>query len=103
MANSKRDGNNINSGNAVPTWIAYNDTTGFPEPIRVDPIFGAIECFVVAADSNIPTALNRALHDGDNRSSGNAIPTLLGYNETTGLTESLRCGLGGELLIKIVS
>lgn len=87
MANAKIDEND------KPTWLAYNETTGLVEPVRVDPITGAIEVYGVIPDSNIPATINNALIDENDNA------TLLGYNETTGLVEPLRCGSGGELLI----
>jgi hypothetical protein len=39
------------------------------------------------------TDLNNAKIDANDN------PTLLGYNETTGLVEALRSGSGGELLV----
>lgn len=91
MANARIDQND------KPTWIAFNETTGLTEPVRIDPIFGAIEVFGVAADANTPTALNSAKIDGNDNA------TLIGYNETTGLPEALRSGIDGSLLVKIVS
>ena len=82
--------------NDKPTWLAYNETTGFVEPVRVDPITGAVLVFGVAPDANIPTTLNVA------RTDANDYPTQLGYNEVSGLVEALRCGDGGELLVKLV-
>lgn len=79
--------------NDKPTWLAYNEITGLVEPVRVDPTLGYLEVFGVAADANVPTAINRAFIDGNDNA------TLTGYNETTGLIEALRCGTGGELLI----
>jgi hypothetical protein len=79
--------------NDKPTWLAYNETTGLVEAVRVDPTLGYLEVFVVAPDSNTPTAINRAFIDANDNQ------TLTGYNETTGLIEALRCGSGGELLI----
>ncbi len=83
--------------NDKPTLIAYNETTGLTEPVRVDPVFGAIEIFGVAADSNTPTTLNTAKIDGNDNW------TLLGYNETTGLPEAVRCGTDGSILIYAVT
>lgn len=79
--------------NDKPTLLAYNETTGLTEPVRVDPVLGYVEVFGVAADANVPTAINRAFIDQNDNS------TLLGYNETTGLVEALRCGINGELLV----
>ncbi len=91
MANARIDQND------KPTWLAYNETTGFAEPVRVDAVLGYVEIFGVTPDNNIPTAINRAFIDENDR------PTLSAYNETTGLVEALRCGSAGELLVKIVS
>lgn len=82
--------------NDVKTWLAYNETTGLVEPVRVDPVFGAIEVFVVTDTVGAITALNTAKIDQ------NDVKTLLGYNETTGLTEALRCGNNGELLVTLI-
>ena len=79
--------------NDKPTLLAYNDTTGLVEPVRVDPVTGALEVFAVAADANTPTAINRAYIDANDNS------TLIGFNETSGLIEAIRCGVGGELLV----
>lgn len=79
--------------NDKPVLLAYNETTGLVESVRVDPVTGAIECFGVTDDGGTYTALNNAKIDGNDNS------TLLGYNETTGLVEALRCGSNGELLI----
>lgn len=79
--------------NDKPTLLAYNDTTGLVEPIRVDSTFGYLEVFGVAADSNTPTTINRAFIDANDNA------TLTAYNETTGQIEALRCGINGELLV----
>ena len=79
--------------NDKPVLLAYNETTGLVEPVRVDPTLGYLEVFGVTADSNTPTAINRAFIDANDNA------TLTAYNETTGLIEALRCGTGGELLI----
>lgn len=79
--------------NDKPVLRAYNETTGLVESVRVDPVFGAVEIFGVAPDSNTPTAINRAFIDANENS------TLTAYNETAGLIEALRCGTNGELLI----
>lgn len=83
-------------GNDKPTWIAYNETTGLVEPVRVDPIFGYVEIFVVADTGGTFTAIPNAKIDGNDNG------TLTGYNETTGLIEALRCDTGGSLLVKSV-
>lgn len=80
--------------NDKPTWLAYNDTTGLVEPVRVDPVTEAIEVFAVTDTSLVYTAIPNAKIDGNDKA------TLLGYNETTGLVEALRGGANGELLIK---
>ena len=87
MSNAKIDQND------QATWLAYNETTGIVEPVRVDPTLGYLEVYVVPIDSNTPTTLNNAKIDQNDTS------TLLGYNETTGLVEALRCGSNGELLL----
>lgn len=87
MSNAKIDQND------VKTWLAYNETTGLVEPVRVDPILGAIEVFGVASSGLVYTTIPNAKIDE------NDTKTLLGYNETTGLVEALRCGNNGELLV----
>lgn len=79
--------------NDKPAWLAYNETTGLVEPVRVDPIFGYVQIFAVADDSSTPTAINTAKIDGNDN------PTVLAYNDVTGLPEALRCGSNGELKI----
>jgi len=79
--------------NDVKTWLAYNETTGLVEPVRVDPVTDALLIYIVAPCSDAALTLNSAKIDE------NDTKTLLGYNETTGLVESLRCCDGGELLI----
>lgn len=79
--------------NDKPTWLAYNETTGQVESVRVDPVLGYLEVFGVVADANVPTAISTAAIDA------NANSTLTAYNETSGLIEALRCGTNGELLI----
>lgn len=83
--------------NDKPTWLAYNEITGLVETVYVDPVTNALYLFGVTADANVPTTLNTAQIDA------NDYATQLGYNDTSGLAEALRCGNGGELLIKIVS
>ena len=78
--------------NDKPVLLAYNETTGLVESIRVDPINGYVEVYGVNA-SGTYTALNNAKIDENENS------TLLGYNETTGLIEALRCSNNGELLV----
>ena len=82
--------------NDKPVLLAYNETTGLVERVRVDPIFGAIEIYVVANDSGTITDLNNAKIDENENS------TLLGYSEATGLPTALRCGTNGELLVTII-
>lgn len=89
MSNARIDQND------KPTWLAYNETTGLVENVYVDPITNALLIFIVASDSNTPTALHAAKIDA------NDYPTQIAYNETTGLIESLRCGSNGELLINL--
>ena len=79
--------------NDVKTWLAYNDTTGIVEPVRVDPVTDALLVYEVSADANSPATLNNAKIDQNDQS------TLLGFNETTGLVEALRSGVNGELLV----
>lgn len=91
MANARIDTNHKG------TWTAVNSVTGLVENVRVDPILNAVLVFGVTADSNVPSALNVARIDANNRN------TMIGYNDTAGTIEALRCGSGGELLIKPVS
>lgn len=79
--------------NEVKTWLAYNETTGLVEQVRVDPVFGYVEVFVVEDDGLTPSALNHALIDQ------NKVKTKLAYNENTVLVEALRCGQNGELKV----
>lgn len=79
--------------NDKPTWLAYNETTGLVEPVMCDPVTGSLYIYVVAADSNTPTAINRALIDSNDNA------TQIGYNDTSGLIECLRCGTDGSLLV----
>lgn len=76
--------------------LAWNDTTGATEPVRVDPIFDYVEIDVVGTNSGTYTAINRAFIDGNNNA------TLLGWNDTTGKPEALRCDSSGNLLVKFV-
>jgi len=80
--------------NDKPVLLAYNETTGLVEPVCVDPIFGAIQIYTVADTGLTYSSINDAKIDENDNS------TMLGYNETTDLIEALRCGSGGELLIK---
>lgn len=86
MAQAKIDENDIK------TWLAYNETTGFVEPVRVDPILGAVYIFNVADAGGTYTALNNAKIDQ------NDVKTLLAYNETSSKVEALRCNDNGALL-----
>jgi hypothetical protein len=79
--------------NDKPVLLAYNETTGLVEPVKVDPIFGALQIYVVASTGLTYTDINNAKIDENENS------TLLGYSETTGLPTALRCGANGELLI----
>lgn len=79
--------------NDKATWLAYNETTGNVETVRVDPVFGAVEIYVTLGSSATPTTLNTAKIDGNDRG------TLLGYNETSGSTEAIRCDTNGNLLV----
>ena len=79
--------------NDVKTWLAYNETTGLVEPIRVDPVTDAILVYEVAIDANTPTDINDAHIDQ------NDVKTKLAYNNITDKTECFRCGNLGELLI----
>ena len=81
--------------NDKPTLLAYNETTKLVEPVRVDPVTGALLVFAVADTGLTYSTLNNAKIDGNDNA------TLLAYNETTGLIEALRCGASGELLIKV--
>lgn len=86
-----------NDANSRNTLSALNETTGLIEPLRVDPIFGALEIYGVVTDNNTPTTYNRAGIDGNGRN------TLSAWNDTTGSIEALRCSIDGILLCKIVS
>ena len=77
--------------NDKPTLLAVNDTTGLPEPIRVDPVLGAVLMFAVGTPVGSPTSLNRASIDANDKD------TLLGVNDTTGEIEALRCNDSGYL------
>ena len=79
--------------NDKPVLLAYNETTGLPETVYVDPITNAVLCFGVADEGGTFTDLNNAEIDENENA------TMLGYNETTGLISALRCGSGGELLV----
>lgn len=79
--------------NDKPALLAYNETTGLVEPVRVDPVLDALYVFGVTDGGGTYTAINRALIDENENS------TLLAYNETTGLVESLRCSDDNELLV----
>jgi len=79
--------------NDKPTLLAYNETTGLVEPVRVDPITGELMVFAVADDGGTYTDLENAKIDENENS------TMLGYNETTSLIEAVRCGTDGSLLV----
>ncbi len=79
--------------NDKPTWLAYNETTGLLEPVMCDPITNVLYVYAVVADSNTPTAINRAKIDENDNA------TQIAYNQTTGLVEALRCSTDGYLLI----
>lgn len=86
MSNAKIDEND------VKTWLAYNETTGLVEPLRVDPIFGYLEVFNVANTGSATGTEQIARIDE------NDAKTKLGYNETSGLIEALRCDSNGNLI-----
>jgi hypothetical protein len=79
--------------NDKPVLLAWNETTGKPEPIRVDPIFGYVEIYVVAMATPTGTTLDYAKIDGNDNA------TLLGWNDTTNDIEALRCDSLGNLII----
>jgi hypothetical protein len=84
--------------NDVKTWTAWNEGLaggGGIDNVYIDPATNALLVYVASTDANTPTTLNNAKIDA------NDVKTLLGYNETTGLVEALRCGVNGELLINI--
>ena len=61
--------------NDVKTWLAYNETTGKVEPVRVDPILGAVEIFGVPYTGGTYTTIKDAKIDA------NDVKTKLAYNE----------------------
>jgi len=79
--------------NDKPALLAYNETTGLVEPVRIDAVLGYLEVFGVAPDANVPTSITRAFIDANDNQ------TLTGYNDTSGLIEALRCGTDGSLLV----
>lgn len=79
--------------NDVKTWLAYNDTTGLVENVRVDPITGALLVYGVPDTGLTYTTIEGAKIDG------NDVKTKTAYNNIIDKTESLRCGRGGELKI----
>jgi len=79
--------------NDVRTWIGYNETTGLPDRVRVDPVLGAVLVFNVAPAASSPTAVNTAQIDQ------NDVRTQLAYNASSGLPEAIRCDTNGVLLI----
>lgn len=79
--------------NDIRTWIAYNDTTGLIEPVRVDPVTGAVLIYIVGTTSVTPSSINHALHDANDSA------TQIGYDDTTGAPECMRCDTNGNLLI----
>lgn len=83
--------------NDVKTWVAYNETTGLVEPLRVDPVTGALLCYGVSDTGGTFTDINNAKIDQ------NDVKTKIGYNEDTNNIEAFRCGASGELLVKIVT
>lgn len=76
--------------------IAYNETTGRVERVRVDAVLGALLVYGVVSDSNTPTTYNRSGIDGNGRN------TLSAFNEISGGIEALRCSVNGDLLITSV-
>ena len=80
-------------GNTRNTLSAYNETTCLIEPLRVDPVTGALLVYGVAPDANSPTTYNRAGIDDSSRN------TLSALNETQNIIEALRCGVDGSLLV----
>lgn len=83
--------------NDKPTLLAYNETTGSVESMRVDAIFGALEMYAINIATSVPSSLKNAKIDGNDN------PTLLGWNETTGQIEALRCDDSGNLLITLAT
>lgn len=83
--------------NDVKTWLAYNETTGLVEPVRVDPVTGALKCFGVADTGLTYTEVEGAKIDG------NDVKTITAYNNINDKIESLRCGRSGELLITLAT
>lgn len=83
--------------NDKSTWLAYNETTGLVENVRVDPVTNALLIYIERWDGTTPTALNRAKIDANEKQ------TVIGYNETSGLIEAMRCTTDGYLLVKAVS
>lgn len=83
--------------NDVKTWLAYNETTGLVEPVRVDPVTGAIEVFLVADTGLTYTTVESAKIDQ------NDVKTKTAYNNILDKIESLRCGRGGELKITLAT
>jgi hypothetical protein len=81
--------------NDVKTWLAYNETTGLVEPVRVDPVTGALKCFGVADTGLTYTTVIGAKIDA------NDVKIKTAYNNIIDNLESLRCGRGGELLITV--
>lgn len=80
--------------NDIKTWIAYNETTGLPDRVCVDPVTGAVLIYNVS-NLSAPTVPSR----NDAQRDGNDSPTALGYDDVTGKTECFRCDTGGNLII----
>ena len=78
------------------TLLAYNETTGAPEAVRVDAVLGALEIYTAGSSSGTYTGVYRAKIDGNDNA------TLLGWNDTTGMIEALRCDDNGNLLVIVV-
>lgn len=87
MSNAKIDEND------VKTWLAYNETTGLVEPVRVDPVLGYVEVYNVVATAGTYTAIPNAKIDE------NHVKTLLAWNEDTNLIEAVRSSDNGELIV----
>ncbi len=78
------------------TLLAYNETTGTTEVVRLNAVTNYLEIYAVAIASGTYATQNTAKIDQ------NHAKTRLFYNETTGLTECARCDSNGNLLVKIV-
>ncbi len=82
--------------NTRNTLTAYNDTTGFVEELRVDPVLGALLIYGIPNTGGTFTDLDHASIDGNGRN------TLSAWNENKNRIEAMRCSNEGYLLIKPV-